>query len=529
MKESGLNYFHWALGLSSGTFGVLYTFEEGAGVLLNSVSGAQSQFSGVLGSATNFWSSPGSGFFSGSAAQISNASGLDSTSWTKIFVFEKSNVNPIVLFDSLSPLSGHRIGINHANKPYLETINVQPMVAASSNDYSSKNVVTFSYLPNYLTIGYFDFNARALESETFSLPFEMTRSDNQQLCPSFTGWMDYYLHFTEYMSPQVQTQLLSGLFARPTGTGFLTSTVCTTGITGYVNVFVGLTGITGYAITPSGDEGQGYYTGWFPLGHSDSPLTGYLSSGLMPSGLTGSTCYTTTGGTTILFEVLTGYAASFGMEKINLFSYVEPTDLIKSAVSYAPFDDRYNKFPTAGYSGYLIDPTYGTGILDVFFNGVGQGTSGWAISNSYLFVSGAGTNDAVIFDLASGDKNTYPVTGTVFAFNYSGQELYLNGINLASGRDFTVGAGSITLTNAQTGISGYISEYPVVLAPTTGVYALWTGVRFWRDTSNLYFNGVRQLKDLEYVEGAIFDLLSGNSFNPASCGIVYDDNDNYWE
>lgn len=529
MKESGLNYFHWALGLSSGTFGVFYTFEEGAGVQLNSISGGQSQFSGVLGSAASFWGSPGSGFFSGGGAQVANASGLDSTSWTKIFVFEKTSVNPVVLFDSLSSTSGHRIGLTHANKPYLETINTQPMVAASSNDYSSKNAVTFSYLPNYLTIGYFNFNSKTVEAETFGLPFEMVRSDNQRLCPSFTGWMDYYLHFTEYMSPQVQGQLLSGLFARPTGTGFLVSTSCVAGITGTVNVFVGLTGITGYSITPSGDEGQGYYTGWFPLGHGDSPLTGYLSSGFFPSGLTGTVCYTTTGAAGVLYEFLTGYAASFGMEKVNLFAYVEPTDLVKSAVGYVPFSDRYNKVPTAGYSGYLVAPGYDTGILDIFFNGVAQGTTGWALLNSYLFVSGAANSDAVTFDLASGDKKSYAVTGTGFVFSYSGQELYLNGVNLASGRDFVAGAGFISLTNAQTGVSGYLFEYPVVLAATTGAYSLWTGLRFSRNTSAVYLNGVCQLKDQEYTEGAVFDLLSGNSFNPLSCAIVYDDNGNYWE
>ena len=141
------------------------------------------------------------------------------------------------------------------------------------------------------------------------------------------------------------------------------------------------------------------------------------------------------------------------------------------------------------------------------------------------------TNDLATFDLKSGNKNIFTVTGglTGFAFSYSGQEIFLNGVNLVSGYDFVLNGGILNLTSQNTGISGYIFEYPIVLTPRTGTSPMITGSLFWRNTSNIYLNGVRQPNYRTYIEGGIFDMLSGQSFNNSNLIELYDNDDFYWE
>lgn len=530
-KESGINFFSDNLGLSTGSFALYYTFEEGAGVNIASVSGAQSGYSGTLTSADGFWVKPGSGYSSGSAITINNASGLHSEAWTKLFVYEKVNVNDCVLFDSLTGGSGHRIGITRTNKPFFESYNTQPVIATSTNNYSSKNVLSVSYLPNSVTIGLFNFNAQRLESQEFNYPFQVTRSDAQTLGRQFTGWWDQYIHYTNYLSPDVIGQWCSGFFARVTGYGAPVTTTCTTGITGYQNVFVGETGVTGYVTVPGGDEGRDYYTGAFPTFHTTTVLTGFLSSGLFSSGVAGDTCTSTTGDYSPLYEYVTGYASSFGMQKIQLFTPVISSDIVKASQSYIPFDDIYNKNGLRQYTGFQMAAEHPTGLLNLYLNGVAQAGSGWSVTGDYLIVSGALDGDAGTWDLKSGDKKSFAVSVGVtgFAFSYSGQEIYLNGVNLISGYDFVVTGSILSITNRNTGINGVIFEYPIVLSSQTGTFNLLTGIPFWRNTSNVYFNGVRQQNRVLYVEGAIYDLLSGNSFNYSGAENVYDGSNAYWE
>lgn len=532
MKETGINYFYNNLELETGNWGIFYTFEEAAGTNIASISGAQSLYSGTLNSETNFWTKPGSGFFSGTQLTVNNTSGLQSETWTKIFVFEKVNTNEAILFNSLNNNSGHKIGITPTNKLYFESYNQQPIIATSTNNYSSKNAVSVSYLTNYVTFGYYNFNSKEMESESFDYPFEVAQSNSWVIGGQFTGYLDYFLHFTQYQSPSVIGQLLSGLWAYPTGTSYPVVTNCVTGITGYQDIFVGLTGVTGYSVSPGGDEGRDYYTGAFPTFHTETASTGYISSGMYSSGVSGVNCYPITGTTpTTLFLNLTGYASSFGMEKIQLFTPIDTGDITKASYSFAPFEHIYNKIGQRSYSGYLLEDSYTTGQINLFYNGVGQANSGWSMTGDYLIITGATAGDIATFDLKVGNKQMFDVTGglTGFSFNYSGQEIFLNGVNLVSGYDYILDAGTLNLTSRATGISGYIFEYPIVLAFNTGSFSMQTGSKFWRNTSNVYLNGVRQQKDSLYIEGATFDLLSGNSFSYNDVINVYNNSDLFWD
>lgn len=531
MKESGINYFYNTLGLDSGQFAVLYTYENGAGLNVSSVSGGQSGYSGTLSSSSTFWAKPGSGFYSDTALAVSNVSGIDSTTWTKIFVYEQIQTGKLILFNSMTGGSGCRIGITDSNRLFFESINGEPVVAAAPTNLSSKNAVSVSYATNYVALGYYNMNSRQIEVAQYSYPFQVTRSDDWKLGGGAPYYADYFIHLTRFQSPDIVGQLLSGLWARPTGYAYNVVTTCTTGITGYQTVFVGQTGVTGYLIIPGGDQGRDYYTGAFPTFHTSTALTGYLSSGFAQSGITGLICSSMTGGASGLLGYLTGYASSFGMGKIQLFTPLISTDIVKAGYDYTPFNDLYNEPTIPNYSGYQMLNPYPTGLLNIYWNGIAQAGSGWSITGNYLLLTGTQISDVVWLDLKSGNKRSYPVAGgaTSFVFPFSGQEIYLNGVNLISGYDYTVTGNLLTLTNRNTGINGDIFEIPIVLANTTGQFTIQTPTIFSRDTSSVYLNGVRQEEYSLYIEGSPYDLLSGQFFNYSGINSVYDDTDLFWE
>lgn len=531
MKESGINYFYDTLGLDTGQFALMYVYEEGAGTNVASVSGGQPEFNGTLSSSTTFWPKPGSGFFSGATLAVNNASGAHSESWTKVFAYEQTQTGGIVLFDSLTGGSGCRIGVNDANRLYFESFNQEPIVATSPINLSSKNAVAVGYFTNYVSLGYLNVNAQIVESAQYSYPFQVTRSDEWKLGGGAPYYSDYHLHISEYQSPEVVGQLLSGLYARPTGYGYPVTTTCVTGVTGYQSVFVGQTGITGYSTTPLGDEGRDYYTGAFPTFHTTIALTGYLSSGFYQSGVYGLACSSVTGAYTAILEYLTGYAASFGMTKMQLFTPLVSTDIVKASYSYAPFSDIYNEPTQRSYSGYLMLAEYPTGLLSIYWNGLAQAASGWSITGTYLIVSGAQNADTIWLDLKSGDKKQYPVAGGVtgFTFPYSGQEIYFNGVNLVSGYDYVIDDTTLNLTSRNTGVNGDIFEIPIVLNSVTGLFTVQAVSSYQRDTSNVYLNGVRQEEYAFYIEGSRFDLLSGQLYNYSGVNSIYDGNDLHWE
>lgn len=526
MKESGINYFFNSLGLNSGSWDILYTFEENAGTVLDSISGAQSQYSAVLSNNTNFWQKPGSGYFNGFPAVVSNASGAFSNFWTMVFSYEKTSANGGILFSNLNTISGFEIGITDSNKVYFKT---PTAIVCSSNNYSSKNLVTFSYLPNYLTIGYYNFTSQNLEQEFFNFNFNVQESDNWHLGPSYTGYMDYFMYFSTYYDGNTLSELFSGLYNIPTGTGYNITSYTTSGITGFQNIILTVTGVTGYRIAY---DLNGYpdYLGVFPSSGIVIPLVGVISSTTQSLGLTGLTTFNNTGNQITLFNNLTGYSSSFGMQKVQILQpYIQNNDILKDSYNRTPYNYVYNNIGVFNYTGFYLNSNYSTGQLNIFLNGLAQANSGFYITGNYLVLTGCDVNDILIFDLQAGSKQMFNTsTLQAYPFVFTGQELFLNGVNLVSGYDFNYDGANIYLTTRNSGVSGYIFEYPVGLAYTTGNYSFKTGSLFDKDGANIYLNGIRLLDNIQYIEGAVFDNYSGNYYNNLYQTQIYDDNNNYW-
>ena len=525
MKQTGINNFVGQLGLSPNNFQVFYTFEEGAGNKINSVSGAQSQYSGQISSIGNFWTKPGSGYVTGNSISIQNASGLDSVFWTSIFAYEKVNERGTILFSNLAGASGYEIGITDSNRLYFKS--ASNIVVNSSSSLGNKNIVSVGYMPNNITLGCYNPNAQSMESQSFTYNFGLTRSDNWNLMPG-TGYIDYYLYFNDCYSPRVLSQLSSGFWAYFTGIIYPVTNYSQNVITGYQTVIVNQTGITGYQISTAGGDGINYYTGEFPTGYAATPLTGIYSSSTYSSGMSGLFTYSVTGDPTYGYQVLSGYITSFGMSKIQIIQDlgINSGDFVKASFATLPFDNSYNYATSYQYLGFLAG-NYNTGLFNIFQNGVAVNDSGWYYTGGYLYITGATVPDVVTFDLVSGNQTILNLTGNRMPLTYTGQEVYANGVNLASGRDFAINAGNFVLTGTNTGLSGVLFDFPYGFPPVTGSFTFLTGNNFLKGTSQVYINGVRGILGIDYVEGAGLDMLSGNYYNNQGSSSIFGD-DSYW-
>lgn len=524
MKESGINYFFGEVGGDTGEFAVFYTFENGAGLTVDSVPLGQAQFAGTLSSEGDFWVKPGSGFFSGNYITVSDASGLYSQSFTHVFSFEKVSSAGGVLMSNLNG-SGYEIGLTDSNRLYFRAFNEQPIIAASYTNLSRKNLVSVSYSTDNVSLGYYDFNSQQFTSESFNAPFGDLRSDHWVIGPSYTGYMDYYAYFAAPYGTSVLDQLASGFYNTPTGSGYSVQTICTTGITGYEDTLYLVTGITGYTSTGIGDGGDNGFGGAFPSGSLSIGLTGIISSGIVPTGLTGMTCQEYTGVLTVYFDTNLGYASGFGMERVLILRHIESGDILKYSQSEL-FSPHFNLSPAYLFSGYAMGANYGTGEVNLYVNGVYAAPSSFTTTGQYLYIYEASSQDIITYDIASGTRLSLE---TGVDFTYTGQEVYLNGINLISGYDFVIQAGSFLLTGNNTGISGVILTSPFGLAYATGAEQLHSTQIYARNTSNIYLNGVRQQLDEDFIEGSIGDKLIGNSFDENGNLHVYNDSEQFWE
>jgi hypothetical protein len=525
MKQTGINDFVDKLGLSSGNFRVFYTFEEGAGSVINSVPNAQSLYTGSLSSVGDFWSKPGSGYVTGNYITVQNASGINSNFWTSIFAYEKVNERGTILFSSLAGTSGYEIGITDSNKLYFKAAN--QISVHSSTSLGSKGIVSVGYMPNNVTLGCYNPNAQTMESQSFNYNFGLTRSDDWKLMPG-TGYIDYYLHFDDCYSSRVLSQLGSGFWAYFTGIIYPVTTYSQNVITGYQTITVNQTGITGYQISTAGGGGINYYTGEFPSSYTSVPLTGIYSSSTYSSGVSGLQTYLVTGTPIYGYQILSGYISSFGMDKIQIIQDygVDNGDFVKVSSATLPFDNNYNYTTSYQYLGFLAG-VYNTGLFNIFQNGLAVVDSGWLYTGGYLYLTGANVPDVVTFDLVSGNQILLSITGNSMSFSYTGQEVYLNGVNLASGRDFVTNGTNFVLTGNNTGLSGFLFDFPYGFPPITGFFTVRTGVNFLKGSSQVYINGIRQVLGADYVEGTRFDMLSGNYYNNQQGLSVFTD-DSYW-
>lgn len=258
MSADSVNHFFNFLGLNTGNFRVFYDFRSGD--FLQSVSGAQSQFSGTTFNQGDFFKQDpysneegGIGDFSKGIVKINHAEQLNSNSFTFIFSQEKTGSKGGSIFSSLGQgeiNSGFSFGINDANKLYFEYYaNNQPVNRSSLNIVGDKNLYALKFNNGNLSFLYYNNNTCDFEKESFSLPSTNFLNSNEWYLGSginqnrYEGYLDKFLYFDTNISDANLVRLMSGFWTdveTQSQTGFL---LPTGQITGYTNELYFITGI----------------------------------------------------------------------------------------------------------------------------------------------------------------------------------------------------------------------------------------------------------------------------------------------
>lgn len=325
MAHSGIGYYYNSARLSTGDLQCYFDFNT-FGSQTSTLSGNSFSLSGNTG---NFWSSSGSGYFSGTILLVT---GLDlfRSQFTSVLINNKNNSQDSILLSTMESgsngVSGFILGINDANKLYLtaydSNIN-QYITNTASFQLGVQNGITVSKLENIFTLGKFNFFERELYTEVFSFSFNCN-TNFSKVCLGggsglplnisnnfYNGYIDEFLLTNQNLTENSIEELFKGFYKQEPTTEYLlvgeydsynysnlnniTSPVweeLQSGALDYIrtNIF-NTTGIGTIRVTNSGTivNGTGYVSG--VLSGSVSLQTGYYTI-VTGSGITG---YTTSG------------------------------------------------------------------------------------------------------------------------------------------------------------------------------------------------------------------------------------------
>jgi len=538
------DYFYTGeLSLPVNQYQIYYDFNEiGANPIIPQGS-SNPRYSGIISSLGSFYSVSGSGLFSSSQnISIQNASGLNATSFTAFFVYEKNYTGNAVLFSSLtsggSVPSGFIIGINDANRLYFECYDQNGQnIYTSSNIYGGKNAVAVVKQNNILNFMYYNFNTQSIEPENFFISSTALYQNNQAYLgspvnaptyvteKSFSGYMDQFVYINTALTSNTISTLFSGFFASG-----LPDTVV---VVDQTNDF-----ITGASIQlaeiGTGVTGFGVYLSGYVFDNDSRPLPVFLYNNLTGAiiedtfvPLTSSLSFQVSGLINNGYYVDTGYCNSFGMDGVNLMRPIDSSDYNLELYAYQTINlDNLGLTTSFNNNGWFaMDAIFP--VINLYINGIAYNSGMYYLSgnsfinitylsgnyyltgNSIVIDSAIKATDTVTFDVISGTPKTFILTsstGQSFATTQTSNIIFLNGQKLVSGTDYTYGGGNLNI-NA-TLATGSIISFPMItnFEYTSGRFLS----RFGRDTSMFWLNGQRQVLNKDYVEISNIDLLQGS-------------------
>lgn len=564
MSTTGQNYFFQKIGVVS-QLQIFYDFKESGINPVPSVPLGSGIYSGIINNLNSFYKVTGSGYFDGSTTvSIQNASKLNSNNWSLQLNYELNTGQNGVLFSSYSsgnPASGFILGVNDNCQPYVEYFsNNGPVVLQSTNNWGTKNSLLLTRTPSHLTLDYFNFNSKNIESEQFFINDSyFLFSDRWTLGgfsgqPSyfsgqnFNGYIDNLLFFSPSLLPNQKNSIFSGIFsdifpAAKSITSGVTSIITGYG-TGLLPIFSGTTGQT--------NEFYNYLSGTcgnITAQYEIINLSGIIYD-IFTVPLTQTIINYFTGVTGGFPMENSGYSKSFGMDAISYLKEVDNTDITE--IFYFPnstnktninnnlvFDRVLNK--------YLLSPPTTTDNINFYLNSAAQFGSGYSLSgtyyNPYVFLSGmfaisglylSGSNydglDTNIVDFISGSR-IYS-TG-VSGLQVNNNSLFLDGVKLKSGIDYVLQGSQIVQTNSiLSQITG--GQYWTFPNDTESSYVSgnknnFSLTRFARDTSLIYQNGLRANLNNDYVELSKYSPLNNISNYLSQLQTIYFNSNDFIE
>ena len=569
--HSGFLYYYDLLGLNRDSLRVHYRFDQNSGVNVLNDAPNFPQMGGVLNSVGNFYSNSGSGHFEGQSLAIQNGTGLPSDFWSHIWIYEKTGKGKGVFFDSLMTgeiVSGYILGVNDANKLYFESYDENgPFTKTSSLVLGKKNLVAAVKSNNLLTFYCYDFNNDLALSENHSLLGEFvlpstkgvightSGSPNYVQTGAFKGFVDEYVVLQESVTPSTFRYLVSGLVSQYELVSGAVTYFTGVEVTGYLSGITGVTGITGYANQITGSGLDPFGTGNYQYFWGNIAQTGYLASGVKITPLTGNVVRSLTGDPVPTISLRTGYMKDFNLDEVSYIKRINSDDISYLNI-YPIFSPVINL--EAGFDSVLgkfqVDRKYARDSIELYVNGIAQLDTGFyytgnayrsgvVLSGDYrldgYYVDATGffnDDDILLYDRISGARQQVQLTGAqsgiTEALPVDNKFIYYNGVLLLSGVEYRSNGGNFQWATSrydgETG--GKLTSFPrmTVSESLTGIFFSLTG-SVARRSSQLFFNGQRQLLNKDYIENSALDLIDQSGIFETSVTLLYNDDDNFFE
>ena len=502
--SNAINYYlNQIASTASESFRTYFDFNSGNNLSILSNKSGNAFLSGVIKpSVGNFWINSGSGYFSGGRyVEITGIGNyeIDNKDLTIAIVYENKKVGGATLISTVdtgnflsydefgSPqislvYKGFEFGVTSNNRLFFEYYGKDgPNIFISDFTLADKNSIYLSITENDMSFGYYDFfQNRLISNNNYLLTDYLFDYSNifigynpkvtggYNFNKNYTGFVDEFLIFSPSLYTYDLINLNSGIAHIYNSGQIDIETTLITGITGYVSGITGFSsGITGFSLIPTGiltNEWGVEYTGFSGSGISGSiPIFGI-------SGLTGVIFFEQTTG--ISGESVTrnsSYINSFGKNYINILSKVDSQDFIDINLNTDIGKNRLNKNTNLDYQKYSNN----FNLLGDFI----ENSSPIVYVNGQLQSSGSFLNTGGAYNLSQYIINDYYVDA---ANNFIFDNLYNENDSVFI--DF--------ITGYDTGL--YIDNFSV---PTgVGTVALP-----WKENTNLYFNGQKLTKNLDYI------------------------------
>jgi hypothetical protein len=569
VNSSGFKDRMDSLGISQSSLLVAYDFVSGSkfinGYLDNPIWVTGSQYSGKINGVSNgFYTNSGSGFFNGSNS-VSISGKIPEDNFSFLFCYEKLRSGEEILLssaagNSFSTASGITLGLNDANKLYLEYWN--PINGKTSLNYDenigSKNLVYFRKSFGEFQLGIFDpvesklnFSTASCDSYTYkhSDSFKIASINGSYWSSgrSFSGYFDDFYCLSGVIPQDYFSSLYSGFYSNTvsggiSGIGYFCENVSMmtgsgvilgTGITGYETK---VTYSTGYVPTGYLESGYLYFVGTGITGYNNifignvEDACGFLNPIYVRTPLTGNIYASgTTGIYTGMAQVVTPTYSNIELTGFLTGEVFVPVDVSVCSMKtgYYPnsiyidsgfisslgFDSIYSFwdcstihsneafFYTGGfYNNINLKPSYNSIVSDYSVYNYHTGSGQNLIFNNGQLLLESGWSSYI-----DGYSTKYNITGNIFL---DGSVIRSNGYNefsdsLIYDNSSKISGDSVYL---QTGLGSGVN-FSSILSSTYVDYSL-------------FLNGVKLLSGLDY---------SGNKFNfeiPAS-SVLIKINNNY--
>jgi hypothetical protein len=559
INSSGFKYRMDSLGIDQSSLIVAYDFVSGSnfsnGYLDTPKWVTGNSYSGKInGSSSNFYNFPGSGFLNGSNS-ISISGKIPEDDFYFLFCYEKTREGNEILLssangNSFSSASGLTVGLNDANKLYLEYWD--PVQGKRSLDYDhnigSKNLIYFKKSFGEFQLGIFDpiesrlnFASSSYDSSTYRhSDFFRIGSTNGSYWSSgrlFSGYFDDFYCLTGIIPQDYFSSLYSGFYSNlisgaVSGTGYFCENVSMitgsgvilgTGITGYRT---DVTYSTGYVPTGFLQSGYSYFVGTGITGYEDKFIgnvedaCGFFNPVYVRTPLTGNIYASgTTGIYTGMAQVITPIYTNVELTGILTGEVFVPVDVSVCSIKTGYYDDSLNIdydfisslgfdsiysladcsviesrevfFYTGGYHNNInLKPVYNSLISDYLIDSSYSGSG-----KNLFFNNGQLLLESGWSSYQSGYVTLYNITGNIFLDN---NIVRSNGYNESTDSLIYDYSNNISGNSAylQTGLGSGIDFSSIVYSS-------------YSDYS-LFLNGVKLLSGVDY---------SGNKINfaiPAS-------------